>query len=68
MTTKEAIELISETNEPLALVLQEILDNQEKIARSQSVVIEGLISYLMTPEDKPFTLDLSFLLRILKNN
>jgi hypothetical protein len=65
MTPEEAIELISETNEPLAEVLRKLLKDQNQIRHSQEKVMEALILHMMGTD--PYKIDLSFLKEILDN-
>jgi hypothetical protein len=48
MSPKEAIELIRETNEPLAVILERLLHESERTARAQEGVIEALINHFLT--------------------
>ena len=68
MTLDEALELIRETNEPLATVLEHILSEQKHYTRIQDEVVRILIEHAMTNKDQPYTLDLSILTKILKTN
>jgi len=68
MDLSGAIELIRETNEPLAVALQAIITEQNRIGKSQEKVIEALILHLMAPPGNPSTIDLTFILKTLKDN
>lgn len=68
MDLSEAIELIRETNEPLAIALSEIINQQDKITKSQATVMESLILHLLTPPGQPSVIDLNFLVKMLKDN
>ena len=68
MSLKEALEAIREVNEPLAVVLAEIIDRQDQLDHNQTKVLEGLIEHLMTPPGNPSQIDLSFLISILNKH
>ena len=68
MTPEEALDLIRETNEPLAVILEHILQEQRHNTKVTDEIVRVLLEHAMTNPDKPFTLDLSFLVKILRTN
>lgn len=60
----EAINLIAETNEPLATVLAELLRKQEVIRKNQEEVVSYLITHILNGQGN--TLDLTVIARMLK--
>jgi hypothetical protein len=65
MDIEEALDTISETNEPLAILLRQILKDQNQIRHSQVKVIEALILHMMGTD--PYKIDITFLKEILDN-
>ena len=67
MTTEEALTLIAETNEPLSIVLREILTKVDSLDDSQTRILEGLLAHILTPKDNPASFDLTVLIDLLNN-
>jgi hypothetical protein len=65
MTTEEALNLIAETNEPLSVVLREILTKVDRLDDSQTRILEGIIAHILTPQGQPSTFDLSAIIELL---
>jgi hypothetical protein len=64
MTTEEALALIAETNEPLAVVLRDLMAKIDRIDHSPETLLEPLLTHLMT-QGKASTFDLSVLIDLL---
>lgn len=65
MDINEALEAIKETNEPLYVVLSEIVLKLDRVDRSQGSVIEAFIAYIISPEGNQSGIDLTVLMSIL---
>ena len=65
MKPQEAIEYIRETNEPLAVVLEDLLTKIDRIDHSQANVIEAFINHMISPGS---SIDLSVLVKILEQH
>jgi hypothetical protein len=63
MTPEEALELIAETNEPLAVILRDMMTKVNRLDHSQENIIEVLLTHL-TSQDSG-TLDFTVLMDVI---